>query len=157
MEPDRRREMVEEFLMFIGMMIRGMDTIFRRDMEKYQVTWPQFHLLKLIQARGRCTITELSNMLMIALPTTSRMIDGLCTKELLVKEKDPSDQRLTYVKLPPKSEELLGKLLELQDEVMYDVFKDEDLGELEKHLEALSRIAGRWLETAETRGPKGAG
>jgi len=156
-EEERRGELVEQFLMFIGQIIRGMDTIFRREMEAFEVTWPQFHMLKMIQVCGRVTVTELSNMLMIAPPTASRMIDSLVNKELLEKQKDTADQRVTYIALTPKSEKLLETLLALQNQVMSEVFEGEDIDDLEKNMRDLGRIARRWFEIAERRSKRADG
>jgi DNA-binding MarR family transcriptional regulator len=153
---ESRSELAEEFLQFIGTVIRGMGAVFRRETEKYDITWPQFHLLKMVKRADRITVTELSNSLMIAPPTASRMIDGLCSKGLLVKAKDSSDQRVTLVKLTPKSQRLLDKLFELQNQALAGVLEGEDIEELRRDITNLSRITDKWLATIETTSKKGA-
>jgi DNA-binding MarR family transcriptional regulator len=118
------------------------------------VTWPQFSLLKVVKRSGRMTVTELSNSLMVAPPTGSRMIDGLCSKGLLAKEKDPDDHRVTLVVLTRKSKGLLDNLLALQSQVMAEVLEDEDTEELARNMESLRRIAGKWLLVAEKKARK---
>lgn len=151
---DERSRLAEEFLLFIGTIMRGTRAIFRRELEAYDVTWPQFHLLKMVKHRDRTTVTELSNSLMIAAPTASRMIDGLCAKGLLKKEKDPEDHRVTLVVLTRKSKGLLDNLSKAQSEVMAEVFAGEDTSELARNMESLSRIAGKWSATAEKKSKK---
>jgi DNA-binding MarR family transcriptional regulator len=155
MKDSERSALAEEFLLFIGVIIRGMDAIFRREMEEYEVTWPQVHMLKVVKYADRLTVTELSNSLMIAAPTASRMIDGLCSKGLLKKEKDSSDQRVSIVVTTPKSERLLDNLLELQSQVMAEVFEGEDPEELAKTIKSLSRFAGKWRVALESKAKKG--
>jgi MarR family 2-MHQ and catechol resistance regulon transcriptional repressor len=152
---DERSELAEEFFLFIGAIMRGTRAIFRSELEENDVTWPQFHLLKMVKHRDRTTVTELSNSLMIAAPTASRMIDGLCTKGLLRKEKDPKDHRVTLVVLTRKSKVLLDDLLRAQSEVMADVFAGEDTSELARNMKSLGRISGKWLAIAEKKTRKG--
>lgn len=155
MSADERSELAEEFFLFIGAIMRGTRAIFRSELEECDVTWPQFHLLKTVKRRERTTVTELSHSLMIAAPTASRMIDGLCAKGLLKKEKDPEDQRVTLVVLTHKSRRLLDNLLKAQREVMAEVFAGEDASQLAGNIESLSRIADNWSATAEKKARKG--
>jgi DNA-binding MarR family transcriptional regulator len=145
----RRQELVEEFLRGIGMMVRGMDAIFRKEMERYEVTWPQFYLMKAVKRADGITVTELSNQMMITAPTASRMIDGLCSKGLLDKVKDTADHRVTRLNLTPKSRDLVQTLTAMQNRVMMEVFEGEETAELERTVDHLGRIAGRWLDLGE--------
>ena len=151
-----RSRLADEFLGLIGTMMRGTRAIFRRELEACDMTWPQFSLLKVVKKHsGRMTVTELSNSLMIAPPTGSRMIEGLCSKGLLAKEKDPDDHRVTLVVLTEKSRGLMDKLIELQSQVMSEVLEGEDTRELARNMKSLKRIADKWLAVAEKKARKG--
>ncbi len=149
MSEERIKKLADEFLAAEGRIMRGMRAIFRREMEKYEVTWPQFHLLKSIRNGDCVTMTDVSQRLMVSAPTASRMIDGLCSKGLLEKVQDTDDLRVHRLRLSAKSESLMAALTELQDRIMYDVFKEEDLDELERTVEHLGRITGKWLEMVD--------
>jgi DNA-binding MarR family transcriptional regulator len=149
LQEERIKKLADEFMASEGRMMRGMRAIFRREMERYEVTWPQFHLLKFIRSGEGATVTDVSQRLMVSAPTASRMIDGLCSKGLIEKVRDADDHRVCKLRLSGKSENLMGALTDLQDRVMYDVFKDEDLDELEGTVEHLDRITERWLEMVE--------
>jgi DNA-binding MarR family transcriptional regulator len=125
MAEERIKRLADEFLASEGRIMRGMRVIFRRG-EKYEVTWPQFHLLKFIRDGNGVTVTDVSQKLMVSAPTASRMIDGLCSKGLVDKVKDDADHRVYKLELSARSESLMEKLTDLQDRVLYDVFKDED-------------------------------
>lgn len=154
-ETGESSEVAERFGQFVGSIIRGMDAIFRREMEAYEVTWPQFHLLKVVKRSERITVTELSNTLLVAAPTASRMIEGLCSKGLIEKAKDSDDHRVILVSLTPKSEALLEKLLALQRQVMSEVLAGEDPVKVDESLEFLSRLAVRFRALAESNARKG--
>ncbi len=152
---DTRAQLAEEFLLFIRQMMRGTYFIFHEELDRHAVTWPQFHLLKVVNTRGEVRVTELSNMLMISAPTASRMIDGLVAKGILAKEKDPEDHRVALVRLTDKSEALLADLMSLQNEVMAEVFEGEETADLERTIHHLGDIGRRWSETSEKRAGKG--
>jgi DNA-binding MarR family transcriptional regulator len=150
-EDRRHQELVEEFMLSVGKMMRGMRAIFRWEMERYDVTWPQFHVLKFVRDGDGITVMELSHMLMISAPTTSRMIDGLCSKGLLEKEKDAQDHRVTRLRLSAQSQGLLKALTDLQDKILLEVFAEEDAAELERTVSHIGSITDKWLEIAGNR------
>lgn len=150
-EDSKQEELVEELMLSVGKMVRGMRAMFRREMERYDVTLPQFHMLKFVRDGDGITVMELSLMLMISAPTTSRMIDGLCSKGLLEKEKDEHDHRVTRLRLSAQSEGLLKALTDLQDNIWLEVFAEEDTAELQRTVSHIGRITDKWLEIAGNR------
>ncbi len=147
-------ELVERFMLSMGKIVRGMSAIFRHEMERYEVTWPQFHVLRFAKREGPVTVTDISNMLMISAPTASRMIESLCAKGYLRKAKDDADHRMARIEATREGASLVSKLAELQDRVMNEVFAEEEEAELQKTVEHLGRITDRWLEIAERTAKK---
>ena len=45
----KRKELADEFMADVGRIMRAMRFNFRRQMERYEVTFAQFHLLKLVK------------------------------------------------------------------------------------------------------------
>lgn len=152
---NRRSELAAEWVTHFAAMIRGMDSIFRKDMEAQDVTWPQFGMMKLIERNGPMTVTDISNSMLVAPPTASRMIEGLRSKGLLAKEKDSSDHRLTRIALTPASRQLVSRLRKLQNEVMLEVFEGEETADLEESVRSLGRFAEKTREAARAKARKG--
>jgi len=152
---DKREKLAGEFLLSIERLMKGTGVIFRSVLEDYDVTHAQFHLLMVVKGRGETTVTEISRLLMIAPPTASRMIEGLCVKGLLKKEKDASDHRITRVSLTSKSKRLVKDLTERRARVLTEVFKGEEEKELEHTVGHLGRITDSCVSTVETRARKG--
>jgi len=152
---DKRAELAGEFMLSIEKLMKSTGVIFRSVLEDYGVTHAQFHLLMVTKGRGKTTVTEISRLLMIAPPTASRMIEGLCAKGLLKKEKDASDHRITRVSLTGKSKRLVTDLTERRARVLTEVFKGEDEKELELTVSHLGRITDSCVSTVETRARKG--
>ena len=155
MKNDKRAELAGEFMLSIEKLMKSTGVIFRSVLEDYGVTHAQFHLLMVTKGRGKTTVTEISRLLMIAPPTASRMIEGLCAKGLLKKEKDASDHRITRVSLTGKSKRLVTDLTERRARVLTEVFKGEDEKELELTVSHLGRITDSCVSTVETRARKG--
>ena len=155
MGPDRHIDLAEEFFSSIRKMLWGIRVIFREEMEKHGVTWPQFHLLRAVGEKSRATVGELSRYLMVAAPTASRMIDGLCAKGFLRKEIDPHDHRVALLMLTPKSERLLEDVTEFRNKAIAGVLEDESDEELERTIGHLVELSNRWLRIAEETARKG--
>lgn len=151
MREKERKELADEFLAGIGKAMRGMGAVLRRELEGHDITMPQAHLLKLVGQRGDVTVTELSHLMMIAPPTASRMIGGLCGKGLLRKVKDSRDLRVSRVKLTKKSRRLLDSIMDLQSEIFVEILRGEDADEIAACSRRLGEIADRWCEMAEAR------
>jgi len=151
MKEDNGKELADEFLAGIGKAMRGMGAVFRKELEGHGITMPQAHMLKVVGQRGEVTVTELSHMMMIAAPTASRMINGLCGKGLLKKAKDRTDHRVSRVRLTGKSRRLLANIRDLQSEIFVEVLEGEDRDEIEACVHRLGEMADRWCEIAEKR------
>ncbi|MFH1151015.1 MAG: MarR family transcriptional regulator [Actinomycetota bacterium] len=135
----------------IRLIMRTTFLIFHDELEKHQVTLPQFHALKALRARGEVRVTELSEFMMISAPTASRMIDGMVAKGLLAKDRDPSDHRVALIRLTEKSDTLLADLLAQQNELMAQVFEGESTEELERTVRHLGAIGRHWSEISEEK------
>ncbi len=155
MYPDSRVDLAEELFSSIRKMLWGIRVIFREEMDRYGITWPQIHLLRAVGEKSRATVGELSRYLMVAAPTASRMIDGLCAKGFLRKKRDPSDHRIAWLMLTPKSERLLEDFTGFRNKAIASVLEDENDEELERTIGHLAELSNRWLQMAEETARKG--
>ena len=92
---------------------------------------------------------------MVAAPTASRMIDSLCAKGFLRKERDPSDHRVARLMLTSKSERLLEDVAGFRNKAIASVLEDESNEELERTIGHLAELSNRWLQIAEETARKG--
>ncbi|MCG2796775.1 MAG: MarR family transcriptional regulator [Actinomycetia bacterium] len=155
MDTGRQTELAEEFFSSIRKMLWGIRVIFREEMEKHGVTWPQFHLLSAVRERRRATIGELSRYLMVTAPTASRMIDSLYAKGLLQKESDPADHRVTRLMLTGRSEKLLEDVAVFRDRAVAGILEGESDEELERTMSHLAELSDRWFQVAGETARKG--
>jgi MarR family transcriptional regulator, organic hydroperoxide resistance regulator len=127
----------------VGTIMRASGAMFRRDAERYGITFAQFRMLKMVRAHGPMTITEMSRLMMIRVPTASRMIDGLCEKGLLTKSRSESDSRVTMLSLTAESERRMRQLGQVQRRVIEEALEGEPEEKLEYVVEFMSKLADR--------------
>lgn len=82
-------------------------------------TLAQYRVLMLVKHRGAMSINDLHNQLNIAQSTASEMVERLVQQNLLLRDKDPSDKRITLFKLSKKAE----KILERRKNLMQDCYR----------------------------------
>ncbi|MDZ7400753.1 MAG: MarR family transcriptional regulator [candidate division KSB1 bacterium] len=106
----------------------------------------QYRVLMLVKHRGAMSIHDLQQQLHIAQSTASEMVERLVQQNLLLREKDPNDRRITVFKLSKRAE----KILERRRDVMNDCYRkvleplteDEQI-ELVEALETILKIIHR--------------
>ena len=79
----------------------------------------QYRVLMLVRHRGAMSINDLRNQLNTAQSTASEMVDRLVQQNLLLREKDVKDKRITLFKLSKKAE----KILERRKDIMEDCYR----------------------------------
>lgn len=153
---EREREaLARKFIDGMAAVMRANGAVFREEMEKYGATFPQLHLMKMVSCRRGMTVSELAQMMMVAPPTASRMIDNLCSRGLLERHKDEADQRVTRVGLTAAGERILDEIGERQVSLFLEMFRGEDERELKALVRLLDRFIVKWSEAGGWRGVDG--
>lgn len=74
---------------------------FRQD-DPEGITPTQFHTLMLLHERHTTTLMAMAEWLQVAGPTATRTIDALARKGFLLKDRDPQDRRIVWLRLTPE-------------------------------------------------------
>ena len=82
-------------------------------------TLAQYRVLMLVKHQGAMSINDLHHQLHIAQSTASEMVERLVQQDLLLREKDPNDKRITLFKLSKKA----AKILERRKDMMEDCYR----------------------------------
>jgi len=109
-----------------------------------QLTLTQVSTLAVIEVSGPIRLGDLAVRLGITAPTTSRMVESLCEREMVGRRSDPCDQRATQVLLHPAGSAVLEALREHGTEYLVSrlaVLQDDQLRTLVAALPALERLA----------------
>jgi DNA-binding MarR family transcriptional regulator len=80
----------------------------------------QFNALSILygQPSQTATVNLIKDRLIDRMPNTSRLLNKLMEKGLIVKERNANDQRVVYVKLTPKGAKLKEQAREMVDEIV---------------------------------------
>ncbi len=90
---------------------------FRREREPLNITPTQYHALAIMQEAHTTTLMEMAALLKVAGPTATRSIEALEQKGLVIKDRDPQDRRIIWLRLSPEGTALLAH--ERQEHVLY--------------------------------------
>lgn len=100
----------------------------------------QYRVLMLVNHRGPMSINELRTNLNIAQSTASEMVDRLVQLKLLVREKSPSDRRVTIFRLTSKAEKAIQARLQTAQEGLKKVLEPYSQMEQQEFIEAFETI-----------------
>ncbi|PSR33744.1 MAG: MarR family transcriptional regulator [Sulfobacillus benefaciens] len=98
-------------------LLRLLGRNFRREREPLNITPTQYHALALMREAGTTTLMAMAGLLKVAGPTATRAIDALEQKGLVVKDRDPQDRRIVWLRLSEEGENLLMR--ERQQHIAY--------------------------------------
>lgn len=152
MNREQSEELAEKLIESMDVIMRIRGSVFREELERSEVTFTQFHMLKMVGLHGGMTVSELARAMLVAPPTASRMIESLCSKGLLQREKDARDQRVTHVKITRSGTEVTRKIKEIHASILLELVDDEDQEELEAFTNMLDKFVARWSETSGRKG-----
>jgi DNA-binding MarR family transcriptional regulator len=79
--------------------------------EKEDITSQQFNILRILRGAGQPISTmQIRQRMLDKMSDTSRIVDRLLVKELVMKTICPNDKRLVDVSITDKGKKLLGKI-----------------------------------------------
>lgn len=68
------------------------------------MTPTQYQILGILSEHATVTLLEIAGLLQVAAPTATRAVDALEQKGLLVKDRDPQDRRIVWLRLTMKGQ-----------------------------------------------------
>lgn len=114
-----------EFL--IALYLRELNSIVNNTITKKLkgegLTPTQITAIRIIGHKNLLTITELSDAMSIRKATASGIIDRLEVLNIVVREKDSKDKRITYIKFSKEGSKLSKRISNLMREAFNEVFK----------------------------------
>ena len=114
--------------------------IMREEIERYELTPPQFGLLAFLWQQDGMTQVELSEKGQIDRTTIGGLIDRLEKTGLVERRQHPQDRRSYKIHLTERGKELEGPLTECADRTLKKFTKglnEQEVGELRHMLEIL--------------------
>lgn len=144
---EKNEAFIQRLMQNLYRVARCRQAMFQDVLARYGVTLHQFHLLLHIDSSGQLKVTELSDKMLVSMPTASRMINALCELGLVRKKKTTSDRRSTYLELTAKGKRTMGDIHRQQMEMISRVLEKMPEEDLEAFLQVSERIADQWMST----------
>lgn len=113
----------------------------RTKLREYQITEPQWRVMRVINDRGTTDATGLAEVGLLHAPSVTRILKELEQRKLVVRELDSNDRRRILVALSPEGREVVKVISRHVLHVMReysDRFGAERLDKLANELRALS-------------------
>jgi DNA-binding MarR family transcriptional regulator len=122
-------------------MARCRHAVFQDILTEYGVTLHQFHLLMHIKMSGQVKISDLSDLMLVSMPTASRMINTVSEMGLVNKKKIRGDKRSTYLELTTEGDKVVDELRKRQLETIARILEKIPQDDLEVFLKVTERMA----------------
>lgn len=142
---ENREALVQRLMQNFYRLARCRHGMFQGVLEEYGVTLHQFHLLLHIKSSGKVNVNELSEKMLVSMPTASRMINSLCEMELVSKKKASADRRSTYLELTGKGEKVVADIRKQQMEMITKVIELMPEEDMETFVKVMESIAEQWM------------
>jgi len=118
---------------------------FSKCLEEYDIAPEQFGTLRIVSEDGDITQSEIAEVLAKGKPTVSRALDALEKKGLITRESNQEDRRVKPIRLTPKGQEVLDKVIPRAKQFNEAIKARLSPGEIETFFRVLDTI----VETAE--------
>jgi len=114
--------------------------IFKNELEPYELTLPQFGILRFLWQKDGITQVELSEKCQVDRTTLGGLIDRLERNGLVERHPHPTDRRAYQIRLSKKGKDLEIPIMECSERAISKLtigLKDTDILELTRLLETL--------------------
>lgn len=117
-----------------------------------EITVDQYAIIRYIHKHGRVTSSELAEIFCVAKSSVTAIITRLFDKELIRREPDEKDRRVTYLALTPRGSEIAVYIItQIQERLsgFIGLFEEEDARVFIESYEKLAKLLSQ-----EERGGK---
>lgn len=85
---------------------------------EFDITLPQFNILRILRgAKQKLSIKVVKERMLEKSPNTTRLIDKLIDKELVIRTRCEIDRRVVYIEISEKGQIVLSRIDEVFDDI----------------------------------------
>lgn len=111
--------------------------------KRADLTGPQLTVVKLLEAFGDLSLSELSDRIRAQNSTVTGIIDRMERESLVTRERSKEDRRVVYIKLTPKGRELAREIPIEPMEVFKSALETLSQQEMKDLLRIMTKVAKR--------------
>jgi DNA-binding MarR family transcriptional regulator len=91
---------------------------YNHQLAEFDITLPQFNILRILRgAKQKLSIKVVKERMLEKSPNTTRLIDKLIDKELVIRTRCDMDRRVVYIEISDKGQVMLSKVDEVFDDI----------------------------------------
>ena len=104
-----------------------LDTISNGLLKPSKITVQQYNILRILRGAGKAiTVNSVKERMIQKSPNSTRLMDKLCDKGLIVRTRCEKDRRVVYVEITKSGLEILEKIpIENIDDYMFRITEEE--------------------------------
>ncbi|MFD1851698.1 MarR family winged helix-turn-helix transcriptional regulator [Oceanobacillus bengalensis] len=125
---------------------KSLEEIIKKDISNHGMRTSDFTILEALYHKGRQTIRQISEAVLISTGSITYVIDKLENKGLLERSDCKDDRRVVYIQLTDKGTELMDEIFPKHQKVIEEIFQDVSTEEKEIIIDVLKRIGKKGEE-----------
>lgn len=126
-------------------LLRDIDYILKKRgreiLQDFDITPPQFSALLNLYEYGNLTMGNLCDKMGLACSTVTDLIDRMEKNDLVERERDKIDRRVTRLKVKEKGSKIIEQVMHVRRLYLEGILKNIDMGEKEKLVKSLKQIS----------------
>ena len=115
----------------------------KEEMSKNKLNITEFSVLEVLYQKGKQTIQQIGNCILISSGSMTYVIDKLEQKDLLNRSDCPNDRRAIHVSLTDKGNEYMDKIMPNYHQVVDDMFDSLNSEEAETLVHLLKKVRNK--------------
>lgn len=128
---DRMEELGRHFVRYMHM---------RLGQSQCGISPSQFPLLKVLEAKGEATVSEVAASLSMSVAGATGLIDRLVKAGLVERRRDEADRRLVFVTLSPEGRAMLDEARRLRRSIIAEIMSSLQRDEVEQFLALFEKM-----------------
>ncbi len=119
---------------------KALEEVTKQDIKKHGMRASDFAILETLYHKGRQTIREISESVLISTGSITYVIDKLEKKELLIRTNCPDDRRAVYLEITDRGKQTMDDIFPKHQLVIEELFDGISESDKETVIEVLKKV-----------------
>ena len=122
----------------------------KKDIDSYGMRTSDFTVLEALYHKGRQTVKQISDAVLINTGSITYVIDKLETKGFLERSDCKEDRRVVYIQITDQGKKFMDEIFPKHQLVIEEIFSDLSLEEKEYLIELLKRVGKKQINQQQS-------
>ncbi|MGG0177804.1 MarR family winged helix-turn-helix transcriptional regulator [Gottfriedia acidiceleris] len=115
----------------------------KEEMSKYKLGITEFSVLEVLYQKGKQTIQQIGNSILVSSGSMTYVIDKLEQRGLLCRSDCPNDRRAIHVSLTDDGNNFMNEIMPKYNELIKNMFDSLDFNENETFVKLLRKVKSK--------------